>query len=161
MGKLTSWSSLTFVLFIFQTFFPDLDYKSTILIEHETTLSKEKKETLYAPPAFQPAAPTVVPAGSLIIDMGVVPQTIANGLKPYGLIFELINSYGVTVLWVIDQNKMSDKNTGFDDIDFSYNGQDFKGGPFIVPATFRTPEINAVINTWIAKGVQTVTTTSD
>jgi hypothetical protein len=31
-----------------------------------------------------------IKAGSFIIDMGVVPQTVGNGLKPYGLIYDLI-----------------------------------------------------------------------
>jgi hypothetical protein len=33
--------------------------------------------------------------GSLIINMGVTPQTINNGLKPYGLIYDLMRTYNV------------------------------------------------------------------
>ena len=31
-----------------------------------------------------------IPTGSVVIDMGVVPQTIENALKPYGLAYSLI-----------------------------------------------------------------------
>lgn len=41
------------------------------------------------------AANETIPAGSFIINMGVVPQTVGNGLKPYGLIFQLINTQNV------------------------------------------------------------------
>ncbi|MCX6172631.1 MAG: hypothetical protein NT048_07320 [Flavobacterium sp.] len=30
---------------------------------------------------------TVIPPGSFIINMGVVPQTVGNALKPYGMIY--------------------------------------------------------------------------
>jgi hypothetical protein len=36
-------------------------------------------------------------AGAFVINMGVTPQTVANGLKPYGLIYHLILNYGVPV----------------------------------------------------------------
>src|SRR4051794_35997824 len=42
--------------------------------------------------------------GSFIIDMGKTPQTYANGLKPYGMIYEIINTYKVPVKWVINQS---------------------------------------------------------
>ncbi|MBP8042458.1 MAG: hypothetical protein KAZ36_11175, partial [Bacteroidales bacterium] len=38
----------------------------------------------------QTSQPTEIPAGSFIINMGVVPQTVANGLTPYGLVYALL-----------------------------------------------------------------------
>ena len=96
----------------------------------------------------------IIPAGSYIIDMGVSPQTVNNGLKPYGLIYALIKDYKVPVKWVINPTK------GKDGIDFTYSGYDYKGGPFIITADFRTPAVNAIISAWEAKGVKGKTTTS-
>lgn len=42
------------------------------------------------------------PSGSLIIDMGVHPQTVGNGLKPYGLPYALLQQK-VPIDWSIDQ----------------------------------------------------------
>ena len=88
--------------------------------------------------------------GSVIIDMGVTPQTISNGLKPYGLLYSLLKTYQVPVKWVINPSK------GNDGIDFSHNGRDFRGGPFIVPAEFITTAVRTEINSWKnTKGVVT------
>ncbi len=100
------------------------------------------------------AQTTIFSAGSLIIDMGIVPQTVANALKPYGLVYQLIKDNAIPVNWVINTTKVKDG------VDFNYNGYDFRGGPFIINAEYRTPEVNNVISLWIAQGVVTVTTTS-
>jgi hypothetical protein len=100
------------------------------------------------------AANETVPTGSYIIDMGVVPQTVQNSLKPYGLVYALIKNHKIPVKWIISPTKAKDG------IDFSHNGYDFKGGPFIITADFRTPEVNALIATWEAKGVKGKTTVS-
>ena len=63
----------------------------------------------------------VVPAGSFIVNMGVTPQTYANGLKPYGLLYDLIKNRKVTVLWAINSTKVKDA------ADFTYNGVQYKG----------------------------------
>lgn len=81
-------------------------------------------------------------AGAYIIDMGVAPQTEGNALKPYGLIHTLVKNYGVKVKWVIDGTK------ALDGVDFTYNGYDFKGGPFIIPAEFMSAEVIAEIALW-------------
>ncbi len=96
-----------------------------------------------------------IPSGSFIIDMGVEPQTIANALKPYGLIWHLVQLYETPVKWSIDPNKAKDGT------DFSYNGTDFKGGPFIVSAEYRTTEVDSVIQAWEAQGVVGQTTSSE
>jgi hypothetical protein len=54
--------------------------------------------------------------GSYIINMGVVPQTRTNALKPYGLVYDLLNTYHVPVKWGISQTKIKDA-------DFAYNRQ--------------------------------------
>ena len=47
-------------------------------------------------------------SGSYIINMGIVPQTYANGLKPYGMVYDLIRNYNTQVKWVIDTAKAKD-----------------------------------------------------
>lgn len=101
------------------------------------------------------AAIEPVPTGSFIINMGVTPQTYANGLKPWGLVYELIHSYKVQVKWIISQSKVKDG------IDFTYNGIDYKGGTFIISKKYRTAAIDARIAYWQTQGVVGVTTSSD
>ncbi len=93
------------------------------------------------------AATDIIRNGSYIINMGVVPQTINNGLKPYGLVYDLLKNYKVPVRWVINSGKVKDG------IDFTNNGINYRGGTFIIPAEFRTPPVNTVIASWEAKGV--------
>jgi SprB repeat len=102
----------------------------------------------------QTSTPTTIQSGSFIIDMGVVPQTEANGLKPYGLIYDLLKNYKVPVNWVINSGKVKDGT------DFTYNSIAYKGGPFIIEAQYRTAAVNAAIANWQAQGVVGITTTS-
>jgi len=52
------------------------------------------------------AAVDTMATGSFIINMGATnPNTVANGLKPYGLIYDLIKNHYVTVKWVISKRK--------------------------------------------------------
>jgi Bacterial Ig domain/Cadherin-like domain/SdrD B-like domain len=93
--------------------------------------------------------------GSFIINMGATnPNTIANGLKPYGLVYDLIRNYSVPVKWVISQTKLKDG------IDFTYNGVQYKGGTFIIPAEFRSAAVNSRITFWTGQGVVGATTIS-
>jgi len=85
-------------------------------------------------------------AGAYIIDMGQSTQTIANGLKPYGLVYALIQA-GIPVDWAINSSKAKDG------VDFTVNSKDFRGGSFIIPAEWITPVVINLINTWRAKGV--------
>lgn len=96
-----------------------------------------------------------IPVGSFIINMGVQPQTVNNALKPYGLIWDLLENHKVPIIWVINPDKGKDGN------DFSYNGIDFKGGPFIISAEYRNSAVNQKIANWQALGVVGVTTTSE
>ncbi|WP_290711638.1 T9SS type A sorting domain-containing protein [Flavihumibacter sp. CACIAM 22H1] len=93
-------------------------------------------------------------SGSYIINMGVTPQTFSNGLRPYGFVYELLNTYKIPVAWVINETKTKDG------IDFTHNGVDYKGGAFIIPAEFRTPAVNNAIATWQGRGVIGATTVS-
>ena len=94
--------------------------------------------------------------GSLVIDMGVVPQTIENGLKPYGLAYELINNRKVPVVWAINTSKAKDG------VDFTVDGREFRGGPFIIMEQFLdNPAVQTTLNTWQSEGVVTYTTLSD
>ena len=93
--------------------------------------------------------------GSFIINMGVTPQTVGNGLKPYGMIYDLIKNHKVGVIWSINPNKTKDG------IDFMHNGVAYRGGPFIIPVEYRTPAVNARITFWQSQGVVGATTVSD
>ncbi|WP_025764591.1 T9SS type A sorting domain-containing protein [Dyadobacter tibetensis] len=106
--------------------------------------------------SFQTALATneTFPAGAFIVNMGVMPQTTGNGLKPYGMVYDLLKNYNVNVRWVLDEGKAKDG------IDFTHNGVSYKGSAFIIPANMRTPAVNAAISSWQSKGVVGVTTTS-
>lgn len=97
------------------------------------------------------AQPETLSTGSYIINMGVVPQTQSNALKPYGLVYDLLKNHNVQVKWVISQSKLKDG------ADFTYNGAEYKGGTFIIPAQYRTAAVNNRINFF---GVTGITTTS-
>jgi Bacterial Ig domain/Disaggregatase related repeat len=101
------------------------------------------------------AADEIIPTGSFIINMGVVPQTIGNGLKPYGMVYDLVKNQNVPIKWVINPLKTKDG------VDFSHNGVAYKGGPFLIPAAYRTAAVNARIVYWQSLGVVGATTTSD
>ena len=95
-----------------------------------------------------------LPIGSSIINMGVSPQTIANGLKPYGLIYQLVRNHKVPVIWAINPSKAKDAK------DFTYNGVDYRGGTFVIEEGFITSTVKSLITTWLSKGVVGVYTNS-
>ena len=88
-----------------------------------------------------------IPAGSYLINMGITPQTVGNGLKPYGLVYALVKDHNVPVKWAINPAKAKDG------IDFTHNSIVYRGGVFIVPATFRTAAVDATIALWNGMGV--------
>ena len=87
------------------------------------------------------AATETFTTGAFIINMGVTPQTVANGLKPYGLIYDLIKNNDVPIKWVIGAGKVKDG------VDFTYNGNSYRGGTFIINAEYRTAAVNTKIAT--------------
>jgi len=94
-------------------------------------------------------------SGSFIINMGATnPNTIGNGLKPYGLIYDLVRNYNVPVKSVINPTKVKDG------VDFTYNGVQYKGGTFLIQAQYRSVAVNNRITYWIGQGVVGTTTTS-
>ena len=80
--------------------------------------------------------------------MGQSTQTVDNGLKPYGLVYQLIVEKGIPVSWAINDLK------GKDGVDFSADGYNYKGSAFIIPSEYITTDILNLINTWKGKGVQ-------
>ncbi|TAD93602.1 MAG: hypothetical protein EAY75_00910, partial [Bacteroidetes bacterium] len=91
------------------------------------------------------------PAGSFIINMGVTPQTNENGLRPYGMIYDLLRNNSVPISWVINPTKAKDGE------DFFHNGVSYRGGTFIIPAGFRSAAVNNRIIFWQGRGVQGAT----
>jgi hypothetical protein len=119
-------------------------YKLTMLITFFITVSNSAK-----------AQTETLSTGSFIINMGATnPNTVGNGLKPYGLIYDLMRTHNVPIKWVISQTKAKDG------VDFTYNGVQYKGGTFIIPAEFRSAAVNARITFWTGAGVGVVGTTT-
>lgn len=120
-------------------------------VTNEPLVSKDIDDN----PPFSLVTYQIIPSGSFIINMSVQPQTVNNALKPYGLIWDLLENHRVPIIWSINPGKEKDG------VDFTYNGTDFKGGPFIISAEYRSAAVNAKITSWQALGVVGVTTTSD
>ncbi len=93
-------------------------------------------------------------SGSFVVDMGQTPQTVDNALRPYGLLYELIEYHDIPIQWIISPYKTRDG------IDFSYNGVDYKSGPFLIEAEHIDSTIAALITAWDTTGVQGSYTTS-
>ncbi len=93
--------------------------------------------------------------GSAIIDMGSVTPTVANSLKPYGLIYLMLSDRNVPVYQVINQSKTKDG------IDFTHNGKSYSGGTFIIPSEFFRASVTKMISAWAAQGVIVDYTVSD
>jgi len=93
------------------------------------------------------AAIETIPKGAFIMNLGIAPQTVSNGLKPYGLVYSLLQDFNVPVKWVINSSKTRDG------VDFSYNNTAYRSGSFIVLAQYRTAEVNQLIADWKNKGV--------
>ncbi|MFN5421948.1 MAG: hypothetical protein ACK5AO_01665, partial [bacterium] len=96
-----------------------------------------------------------IPAGSFIVNMGVTPQTVGNGLKPYGLLYDLLKNYQTPVIWSIKPDKATQTET-----DFIAGLVEYKSGAFIIEEQYRTTEVNARIAYWQTQGVVGATTTT-
>lgn len=94
------------------------------------------------------------PVGTYIVNMGVTPQTVANGMRPYGMVYELLKTYYVPVKWVIGSSKAKDG------IDFTYNSVNYRGGTFIIPRDYITSAVRTRLTYWLGQGVVMDTTTS-
>jgi hypothetical protein len=97
-----------------------------------------------------------IPSGSVIINMGIVPQTYGNALKPYGLVYNFLTVQKVPVIWSINPTKVKDG------VDFTVDGINFKGGPFIIEKQFAiVPSVQAAIASFVTQGVVVHTTLVD
>lgn len=95
-----------------------------------------------------------IAAGSRIIDLSSASPTAANSLKPYGLVYELLKTYKIPILWAIKPNKTKDA------VDFTQDGISYKTGAFIIEAAFLSTAVNNAITTWTNQGVIVRTTTT-
>jgi uncharacterized repeat protein (TIGR01451 family) len=90
-----------------------------------------------------------IPAGSYLIDTGSLAPTVANAMRPYGLVFDLVRNQKVPVLWAISPSKAKD---GVDFTNLS-TGKAYRASAFIVEATSVTAATVATITNWRAQGV--------
>ena len=81
-------------------------------------------------------------SGAYIIDMGDPSPTYDNGLKPYGLIYQLLVNHNVPVKWAINESKSKDG------IDFSIGSDNYSGGPFIIAAEYVDGNVLSLLNSW-------------
>ena len=89
-------------------------------------------------------------AGAAIIDMGVTPQTYNNGLKPFGLIYELVITKKIPVYWVINPNKsFVNPASKQDQVDITVAGKNYRTGAFVIQSEF-IPLVKSLMDSWIA-----------
>ena len=93
--------------------------------------------------------------------MGITPQTDNNALKPYGLVYTLVEA-GVPVYWIIKDNKsFVDASNKMDQTDIIVSGTTtrlgntptgpkvLKAGPFLIPAEF-IDDAYVILEDWIS-----------
>jgi hypothetical protein len=85
--------------------------------------------------------------GSYIINMGNTPATYSTGLKPYGMVYDLMVNYHVPIKWIIETTKIKDGT------DFVHNGVTYKGAPFIIPKEYISTAVATRITYWNGRGV--------
>jgi len=99
-------------------------------------------------PVFAQSKMEVIAKGSYAVNLGTVPQTNSNALKPYGFIYELLIEYPVEIKWVINPEKKKDG------VDFSIGEKDFRSGSFIIPVSYLTKDLKHAIKNWEDKGIK-------
>ncbi|MFB0903304.1 MAG: SprB repeat-containing protein, partial [Nonlabens sp.] len=115
---------------------------------------------LFVGNAYSQTTYTNFKAGAAVIDMGITPQTDNNALKPYGLVYKLIEM-GIPINWIIDPNKnFGTVSNKVDQKDFSVSGKttrtgtistgnkDLKAGPFLIAAEFMDTA-GPIIQSWV------------
>ncbi|WP_373056853.1 OmpA family protein [Zunongwangia sp. H14] len=85
--------------------------------------------------------------GSFLVNMGVRPQNLNNGLKPYGLLYELLQNEPVEIKWVINPEKEKDG------IDFIHDSIAYRGGCFVILVSYLSHRVQMRIANWQKKGV--------
>ncbi len=93
------------------------------------------------------AATESITTGSFIINMGNTPATYSTGLKPYGMIYDLMVNYKVPIKWIIEPTKIKDGT------DFVHNGVTYKGGPFVIAKEYISTAVATRITYWTGQGV--------
>ncbi len=89
----------------------------------------------------------MLPEGSYLINMGIKPQTHANALKPYGLLYDLLQNHRMEVEWIIRPDKEKDE------IDFTCDDIPYRSGAFAIPVSYISAEVAVQIDRWEKKGV--------
>ena len=85
--------------------------------------------------------------GAYIIDMSTAPPALnyANGLKPYGLVYDLIINKQIPVSWAINPTKAKDG------VDFTVpsgtGAGSYRGGSFIIPVEYASDALTT-LNYW-------------
>lgn len=91
---------------------------------------------------------TTIPTGSYIVNLGGgASPTVANSLKPYGFVYDVVVNDKAPVLWVTNPAKARDAK------DFTYAGTDYRGSAFVITAPYVTPAVVAKIATAKAAGM--------
>lgn len=80
---------------------------------------------------------TKIQLGSVIKNVGVIPQTLCNGLENYALV-----NIGCFVHQIINTSKSKGGAA------FNCNGADYKGGAFFIEAQNQASAVNALITIW-------------
>lgn len=96
-------------------------------------------------PIYSNSQTTSFTAGAYIIDMGQATQTVANGLKPYGLVYKLIEA-GIPVNWAIETTKAKD-GIDFYAVTAANGNKAYKGGSFIIDVV-NYPNALTIINNY-------------
>src|SRR5262245_50052425 len=89
---------------------------------------------------------TTFAPGAYVIDMGQATQTVANSLKPYGMVYDLVQNKHIPVDWAINPNKP------VFGADFSAGSKSYSGGSFIIEAPFAVAAASTITK-WQAQGV--------
>jgi hypothetical protein len=145
--------SVAYSSYNFGLFSPVMDVDTQNKVPFYGPLTAEEAGYRYEESAVLPDMINIQ-AGSVIIDMGVVNQTYANAIKPYGLVYTLLDDDKIPVIWSIDKSKNKD------DADFQVDGRSFAGGPFIIAEEYLTAAVQAKINNWESMGVVTYETST-
>jgi hypothetical protein len=76
--------------------------------------------------------------GDYVIDMRQATQTVANSLKPYGMVYALVENQHISVEWPINPNKAAFG------ADFTAGSKSYSGGSFIIEAPFATAAASTI-----------------
>jgi gliding motility-associated-like protein len=90
---------------------------------------------------------------SAALSMNIANSTVANTIKPFGLIYEILKAKKAPIYVIIKKSKLNDE------FDFTHNNFKYGGGSFIIPKEYVTG-VQANITTWNGKGVLTAVTNS-